>query len=65
MVAPERKGSGAGNSGVPKRRHKVLPLSGKCVCGKEHSIFRVGCYPWFLASTEGVGMHLLWIKGLL
>ena len=54
MVAPEHKSSEAGGSDVPKRSRNVLPFSDKCACRKEHSIFRAGYYPWFLASTEGL-----------
>ena len=33
------------------------------MCRKEHSLHRCLYYPWFQASTEGLGMDSSWIKG--
>lgn len=33
------------------------------MCRKKDSIYRVRYYPWFLAFTGCLRMHLLWIGG--
>lgn len=53
-----------GNSVMSKRSHKILILSEKlCRYRKKHSIYRVQCYPWFLASAGGLGIYSPWMRG--
>lgn len=59
-MVPMCKSADAGNSNMPKRSCTVLPFSEKvCMYREEHSIFRVQYYPWFQASTTGLGMYPL------
>lgn len=65
-MAPKRKSSDAYNSDMPKRSRKVLPLvENMFVCKKKCSIHKVQYYPWFQASTEGLRIYPLRIRGEL
>lgn len=64
-MAPEGESGDAGHPVMPKESRKVLPFREKCYVKEKHSILRVWYYPWFLASTGGLGRYSPEVRGLL
>ena len=64
VIAPKCESSEAGNLDMLKRIHEVLPLCENVyIYRKNNRIHRVWYYPWFQASTGGLGMYPLHKRG--
>ena len=62
-MAPKCKTSDTGNSDMPKRNHKVLPLTEIYVCIGKNIVYIGFSTVWFQAPTGGLGTYLPQITG--